>query len=60
MFENVIEDKYLYDLYEERNIILKNVYGETEDFEVLVYQSAALSPYLFSLVIDEIKKGYTG
>jgi len=50
------------DMYEGENIGVKSLVGEIEDFRVGVgvHQGSALSPHLFSLVIDEIIKSIQG
>jgi len=51
-------------MYEGANTRVKSLVGKTEDFRVGVgvgvHQGSALSPYLFSLVIDEITKSIQG
>lgn len=54
-YVNIIED-----MYEGAITRVKSLVGETEDFGVGVHQGSALSPYLFSLVIDEITKSIQG
>lgn len=56
-YVNIIED-----MYEGANTRVKSLVGETEDFRVRVgvHQGSALSPYLFSLVMDEITKSVQG
>lgn len=50
---NVVDD-----MYERLCTSVKSECGETEDFRVRVgvHQGSALSPYLFSVVIDEVTK----
>jgi len=50
------------DMYEGACIEVKTVCGETEDFKVKVdvHQESALSPYLFSVVIDAVTKEIQG
>lgn len=52
-YVNIIED-----MYEVSNTRVKSLVAETEDFRVRVgmHQGSALSPNLFSLIIDEIIK----
>ena len=54
---NIIED-----MYEGASTRVRSLCGETEDFRVRVgvHQGSALSPYLFSLVMDEITKDIQG
>jgi hypothetical protein len=54
---NVVED-----MYEGSCTRVKSMCGETEDFEVGVgvHQGSALSPYLFSVVMDEVTKEIQG
>ncbi|KAF0764561.1 uncharacterized protein FWK35_00003122 [Aphis craccivora] len=54
---NIIED-----MYEVSNTKVKSLVGKTEDFRAGVreYHGSALSPNLFSLVIDKITKRIQG
>ena len=57
VYVNIIED-----MYEGASTRVRSLCGETEDFRVRVgvHQGSALSPYLFSLVMDEITKDIQG
>ena len=54
--------KIIEEMYERASTRVRSVCGETEDFSVGVgvHQGSALSPYLFSLVMDEITKDIQG
>jgi len=53
---NAVEDKY-----EEACANIQSMCGETEGFRVKVgvHQGSALSPYLFSVVMDVVIKKYS-
>ena len=57
VYVNIIEDMYV-----GVSTRVRSLCGETEDFRVRVgvHQGSALSPYLFSLVMDEITKDIQG
>lgn len=52
----VVYVKIAQDMYDKAKISVKSVCGETENFTVKVgvYQESALSPYLISLVMEEL------
>ena len=54
--------KVIEEMYEGASTRVRSLCGETEDFSVRVgvHQGSALSPYLFSLILDEITKDIQG
>jgi len=54
--------KTMEDMYNEAEIIVKNVCGETKEFteKVGVHQESALSSYFFSLVMERVYKRNSG
>lgn len=55
----IVYVKIIQDMYDKGKTSVKSGCKETEDFTVKVgvYQSSALSPYLFAVIMDELTKG---